>query len=164
MRPIQNDIETIVGYVKESLGLDNLKFYCSTPNEFIAMLNSLKSNDHMKYPFFFINSTDIRYNDYDKLCYVGDIVIATLSKPDFTSKAREEKSMTPILKPIFNEFLRYTKINKWVKLHKEGDMYVHYFYGKTGIVGYESGIFPDHVDAIQLKNYQFRVKKECKTN
>lgn len=162
MRPIQNDIETIVEHIKESLGLDNLTFYCSTPNEFVSMLNGLKSNTNLKYPFFFINSTDIRY--VDNVCYVGDIVIATLSKVNYKSKDREEKSMTPILRPILDAFIRYTKINKWVKLHKDGDVYVHYFYGKTGIVGYESGIFPDHVDAIQLKNYQFRVKKECKTN
>jgi hypothetical protein len=40
-------------------------------------------------------------------------------------------------------------------------MYPHFFYGKTGLTGYDGNIVPDFIDAIQLKNYVFRLKKEC---
>lgn len=160
MRPVQNDIYRIVEQIREYKKLDNITFYYSTPNEFIEHLTKLGNKQNRKYPFFFVNSLNVRYNEADKLCYVDDIVIATLSKPEWKADERELKSM-PILKGIYNEFIRRTKFDKYVKLHKEGDMYPHFFYGKTGLTGYDGSIVPDFIDAIQLKNYVFRLKKEC---
>jgi len=160
MRAVQNEIQRIVEDIKTYLKLDNITFYYSTPTEFIEHLTKLGNKQHRKYPFFFVNSMNVHYNETNRICYVDDIVIATWSKSEWKADEREEKSM-PIIKSIHKEFVRRTKFDKYVKLYKEGEVYPHYFYGKTGIVGYESGIFPDHVDAIQLKSNEFRLKKEC---
>lgn len=160
MRAVQNEIQRIIGYIKDDLNLDNITFYYSTPAEFIEHLTKLGNKQHRKYPFFFVNSVNVHYNETDRICYIEDIVIATWSKSEWKADEREEKSM-PVLKNIHKEFVRRTKFDKYVKLYKEGDVYPHYFYGKTGLVGYDGNIVPDFVDAIQLKGYQFRLKKEC---
>jgi hypothetical protein len=158
MNKIQTELERIVGYIKEDFNLDNLLFYYSTPAEFIQLLTA-KQTQKDKYPFFFVSSLNVKYDYKTNVCTMDDIVIATWSKDDWTTKKREQESMT-ILDPIYDEFLRRCYFDKNISLHVQGEKYPHYFYGKTGIIGHEEGIFPDHVDAIQLKNIKFRIFKQ----
>jgi len=158
MNELQTELERIVGYIKRDFNLDGLLFYYSSPAEFIQLLTATEKKRD-KYPFFFVSSINAKYDYKTNLCTVDDIVIATWSSADWTTKTRDEESMK-ILKPIYDEFLRRCYYDKNISLHKQGEMYPHYFYGKTGIIGYEEGIFPDHVDAIQLKNIQFRIFKQ----
>jgi hypothetical protein len=155
MTEIQKELERIVGYIKRGLKLDGLLFYYSTPAEFIQLLTSTSKHKD-KYPFFFVNSLNVKYDYKTHVCTVDDIVLATWSKEDWTTKKREQESMKR-LKPIYDEFLRRCYFDPNISLFKQGEMYPHYFYGKTGIIGHEDGTFPDHVDAIQLKNIQFRI-------
>lgn len=159
LRAIQQDMPDFIEVIRKRLNLDNITFYYSTKTEFIEMLKATKKNSD-KYPFFFINASDVQYNDTDMTCTVAEIVIATISEMNWKAPEREKESMT-ILKPIYSQFLELGRYHKYVKINKEGTMQPHYFYGKTGIDGYESGIFPDHVDAISLNNFVFRLKKQC---
>lgn len=160
MRALKPDMQRVMEFVKKRTGLDNIFVYYSTPNEFLDKLMLMQKEN--KYPFFFIDSQRVKYNDVDRTCTIEDMVIATLSKPEWTADKREELSM-PILKSVLNTFLDVTKMDMYVRLHKEGDIIQHYFYGKTSPLGYDGIIYPDFVDAIQLRNFQFRLKKECLT-
>lgn len=160
MRKIQKDMPDFIEMIRQRLSLDNITFYYSTKTEFINLLTATKEASD-KYPFFFINSVGVKYNELEQTCSVDEIVIATKSLMEWTAIEREQESMS-ILTPIYNAFLDLGKYHKYIKINREGDMTPHYFYGKTGIDGYESGIYPDHVDAISLNNFVFRLKKECK--
>ncbi len=155
MTPIQEEIKRVVGYIKRDLKLDNLTFYYSTPAEFIELLTATPAKKD-KYPFFFVNSINVRYDKNRQICSVDDIVIATWSDAKWRAEKREKESMS-ILKPIYDEFLRRCDFDKNISIHKEGELFPHYFYGKTGIIGHDGALFPDHVDAIQIKNTEFRI-------
>ena len=160
MKLIQNILETEAKRIQKSLGLDNLVFYYSTLNEFIETLNNLKKQN-LRYPFFFVHSDRVTYSDgkNDVICSVENIVIATLSDQKWTAAVRDLESFKPILLPIYEELYDGMQRNREINIHSHGDIHIHYFYGKEGIVGYEGLIFPDFIDAIQLKNYKFRISK-----
>lgn len=163
MKLIQDELERIVEKIKCELGFENTTFAYSTVAEFLQVLTN-KKTPKSKYPFFFINSVNVKYdnNGLDSICTVDDIVIATYSDSKWSAKQRDLQSFKPILLPIYEKFIDKLKRDRHVELVKEGTITIHYFYGKTGLVGYESGEYPDHVDAIQLKNFQFRLTNNCK--
>ena len=159
MKLIQDEIFTMAERIRVKLSLDAIKPYYSTPYEFVTMLSKLRSN--VKYPFIFINSIGVRYSD-DGIVTVPDVVFATLSDKNWSARERDEKSMKPILIPLVDEFERQLGFSRELRIQTVGDKTLHYFYGTTGINGYDGAIFPDHVDAIQLTNYRFRISKNCK--
>jgi len=148
-----------VKVVKALRNLTNVKFKCSTGNEFVHDLKLLK--DTVKYPFFFINSTAVEYdrqNPQETIISVGEIVIATKSLSEWTSEQRRSKSFEPILVPFLETFLEQVRVNsQGVVLSEEGKVKLHYFYGKQGLYGTDGNVFEDAVDAIQLLNFKFRI-------
>lgn len=163
MKLIQEELKRVIGNVQKDLCEDNITFYYSTVNEFLEVLAN-KKTAKAKYPFFFVNSVNVSYDNsgLDSICSVDDIVIAIDSMSKWNASDRDEKSFKPRLLPIYEKFIDKLKRDRHVEIVKEGTMIIHYFYGKTGLTGYEQGIYPDHVDAIQLKNFQFRLTNNCK--
>ena len=164
MKLIQEEMKRVIGYVQAELKFDNITFAYSTVTEFIQDLTATRSaND--KYPFFYVDSVGVTYepNGIDTICTVKTIVIATDSKPKWTALKRDEESVKPILLPIYDLFVDKLNRDRNIELFEEGDLIIHYFYGDTGLSGYDSGKFPDHVDAIQLNNYKFSLTNNCKT-
>jgi len=163
MKLIQDELCRIVGKIQEERNLDNLTFYYSTVNEFMQLLSN-KKTPKAKYPFFFVNSVNTSYDNtgYDSICSIDDIVIATYSDAKWSALERDKQSFKPILLPIYEKFIDKLKRDRHVEIVKEGEIIIHYFYGKTGLTGYDSGEYPDHVDAIQLRNFQFRLTNNCK--
>lgn len=160
MKQVQDELECLVNKIKKVLCFDNMTFYYSTPYEFISHISE-KKNVEDRYPFFFVSSLGVTYND--DICSVDNIVIATLSKPEWKSKDRDLKTFKPILIPVYDEFKTRLFNNRNLTLHTEGDVTFHYFYGETGIQGYEGLIFPNFIDAIQLRGFKFRItdNKTC---
>lgn len=160
MKYIQDILQTEVNRIRKELGLQNLTFYYSTLNEFIDHLAKL-GNQSERYPFFFVNSNRVTYNfeKNDCICSVENIIIATLSDPKWTATERDKESFKPYITPIYEEFECGMKKNREISIHSYGDLYIHYFYGKEGVTGYEGLIFPDFIDAMQLKNYKFRISQ-----
>jgi len=163
MKLIQDELEKVVAKVQTELMLDNLTFECSTVNEFLAILAN-KKTPIAKYPFFFVNAQGIEYHDSrtDVIVSVPDIVIATYSDSKWSRRERDEQSFKPILNRIYEVFEDKLNRDRNLDITTYGKRINHYFYGKTGLNGYEEGIYPDHVDAIQLRNFQFRIKNNCK--
>jgi hypothetical protein len=160
MTLIQDELIILTERIKESLNLPSLKFYYSTPYEFVTMMS--KAKDDVKYPFIFVSSIGVRYEEKD-LVVVPDIVIGTKSKAEWSALVRDERSMKPILIPILEELTRQIKsVSRRLSMNTYGSKTLHYFYGRSGLNGYEGTIFPDHIDAIQLQGYRFRITSQCK--
>lgn len=159
MKLIQDEIIVMAERIRVKLGLDAIKPYYSTPYEFVTMLTKLKAD--VKYPFIFINSIGVRYGDKGMVT-VPDIVVATRSDKNWSALERDTKSMKPFLIPIVDEFERQMRFSRELRIQTVGEKVLHYFYGTSGINGYEGVLFPDHVDAIQLINYKFRISNNCK--
>lgn len=134
-----------------------IKFYYSTPIEFINIVGKEDTNE--KLPFFFVNSMSA--TEKQDIWTVKDIVIATLSDINWTREKRDEINFRPILIPILQEFERWLMFDRDISIYKKGDTYFHYFYGETGLIGYDGQNFTQPVDAIQLKNFQIRMSKNC---
>lgn len=154
----QDNMPRVVETVRNKIGYSNLMFQFSTINEFIKTISDIK-DANSKFPFFFIHSIGVKYDDTSQnvICDVQDIIIATDSKPDWTREFREEQSMIR-LREILDAWLDRLRIDHKIDIVKYGNIVPHYFYGNTGISGYEGEVFPEHVDAIHLLNFQFRIK------
>ena len=159
---IKDALEPVLLQIQKELNFGNMNVYCSTNNEFVSVLAQYNKNAFdKKYPFFFINSTTVEYLE-DGIVNIGEMVIATLSDPNWTSGVRHENSFKPILLPIFDLFTKKLKSGvPTCHFIKQGKMKIHYFYGTKGIDGYDKNEFLDYVDAIQLLNYQVRTNKTC---
>jgi len=160
MTLIQDELILMAERMRVNLGFDALKPYYSTPYEFVTMMS--KAKDSVKYPFIFISSIGVKYEEKGVVT-VPDIVFGTKSKAEWSALTRDEKSMKPFLIPLIEEFERQLKhVSRKMGIHTYGTMTPHYFYGVSGLNGYDGLIIPDHIDAIQLQNYKFRISEHCK--
>lgn len=152
-----DNMPRVIEKVRTELGYPNLMFQFSTITEFIKTLSDMKS-DNDKFPFFFIHSIGVKYDNTEQnvLCDVQDILIAVDSKAEWTRDERDAQTM-PILRSILQAWIDRLHIDHKIDIVKYGDIISHYFYGTTGVNGYEGEIFPAHVDVIQLRNFQFRI-------
>lgn len=171
-KPIQIPMERVVGLIANNIDARKktepnyvegspftIRFYHSTPIEFVSVVGK-ESNKH-KLPFFFVNS--ISSNEKEGIWTIKDIVIATMSDKNWTSEVRDRNSFEPTLIPILQEFFRLLMFDRDISVYKTGETFFHYFYGETGLNGYEAQKFTQAVDAIQLKNFQFKMSKNCIT-
>jgi hypothetical protein len=162
MTTIQEVLKPELEKIRVELGFDNMNFYHSTPNEFIQLLMNLTNTDsRLKFPLFFVNSTTVKYEN--GICTIGELVIATKTDPMFRAEVRDEQSFKPILLPIYRKFHWDLKTGiRNAVMVKEGSVKLHYFYGKSGLYGYEGTTLPDCIDAIELNNFQIRIFNTCK--
>lgn len=151
---IQDELKCIADKIKTKLCLDNLLYMYSPIDEFHKKLTATKDKPD-KYPLFFLNSDNVRKEG--DVWTVGDIIVATLSNKDFNREKRDEYNVKQVLIPIYEEMLRRLTFDKHLSLYKEGRFEIKY--GKTFFEG--GAEVPDFVDAIHLKNFQFRIQ-ECK--
>lgn len=155
---IQDELERVCRNIQKQMGMDNLKFQYSTMNEFIKEMSKIK-NENKKFPFFFVHSLGVSYDNTnnDTICTVKDIIIAVDSNSQWTADIRDQKTIKPILLPIFDTFVDKLTRDRGIEIQSKGRVIVHYFYGNTGFAGYDGEIYPDHLDAIQLTDFKFRI-------
>lgn len=155
-------------WAKNDCNLDNMLFYYSTPTEFVEVLKETAKKDKFApYPFVFVNSQTVSYDRTNKnltTISVGELVIATITKPNYKSAERDLKTFKPILLPYMDAFLDRVTNGQGLVLQSYGTTKLHYFYGKEGIYGSEGNLFNDSVDAIQILDLEFRLTKNnnCK--
>lgn len=171
-KPLQISMERVVGLIANNMDEKmklrecyiegspfTIRFYHSTPIEFVSVVGKESNKD--KLPFFFVNS--IQTSEKDGIWVIKDIVIATMSDKNWTREKRDELNFKPILIPILQEFFRLLMFDRDLSVYQTGETIFHYFYGETGLNGYEAQKFTQAVDAIQLKNFQFKMSKNCIT-
>lgn len=155
MKSLQDILRTQVEEVRVALGLTCLKFKYSTGAEFVDELIKL-GKTKVKYPFFFVDSSTVEFNN--DTVKIGKMIIATLTSPEYNSEQRETKTFGDILFPISEEFIKEIWIsNRDIAVMKRGTVHAHYFFGNSGIYGIDGNVFSDAVDALELKNFQFRL-------
>ncbi len=171
-KQIQTSMERIVGIISNNIDKEmqknegyiegqpfKLRFYHSTPIEFVNVVG--KESVNQKLPFFFVNS--MLSSEGDGIWVIKDIVIATMSDKNWTREKRDAVNFKPILIPVLQEFHRILCFDRDLSVYRTGDTIFHYFYGETGLKGYEAHKFTQSVDAIQLKNFQFKMSRNCLT-
>jgi hypothetical protein len=144
------DVETSLYSLRQPF---KIKYYYSTPIEFVNIVG--KEAKKHKFPFFFVNALNTKYNK--DIVSINDIVIATATRSDWTSSKRKVESYDPILTPILNDFYRILRIHHNISLSDEGDTIFQMFYGDDTMIGHDSAKFDCPIDAIQLKDFKFRV-------
>ena len=90
--------------------------------------------------------------------------IATLTQPDWKLKDRNEKTLYPILYPIYHEFLRQiyycgyfinSKAPKNIKIDRP-------LWGLQGANGNTGNFFNDKVDIIEIQNLKLTTYGQCR--
>lgn len=143
----------------ESQNTFDLNFKYSTPTEFVSELTNWSENPvQAKYPALFINSMTVD-ETFDYIT-IGEIVIATLSDPNWNSQERDAYSFKPILNNLYrflDEGIKESRDMCYFDFPQTHSVKFHYFYGKAGLYGGEGNMFKDHVDAIEIKNLKLRI-------
>src|SRR5215217_6872485 len=124
----------------------------------LKLVNSLRDVDeaitgiHYIYghPLEVLNTLMLMSGDADL-----HFLIITGTNPNYTAPQREDFSFTPILHPIYGEFIE--QIRKSGLFSFEGstpkpyERFDRLFWGKEGLYGVEGNIFNDNIDAIEFK-------------
>jgi hypothetical protein len=135
-------------------------------NRLQKLTNSPQSKDK-KYPLVAL-FTDFRVNREQRFDMYGttslNIIIATLTQPDYYSEDRMAKNFKPILYPIYVELLNQLAKSKaffWYNpdeiAHTEID---RLYWGKEGLYGKTGNIFNDFIDAIEIQNLSILINNK----
>ena len=132
-------------------------------DSFLKIMSELveeSKTDPIRYPLFaLLQPYQSKLGDYNGSDITCDILIANLSDPHKNWEQREDGNYTPILLPIYSEFMTRlglegaieyegrTPDHKMIKLYHLGDV-------KGGHNGY---IIPDVIDAILIEGLSFRL-------
>ena len=156
---LRDSINLIACMAKENCRLDNLLFYQSGKSEFLDILSSkIEESQFDAYPFVFVNENTIsevvtRSNN-DKQVKIGEIVIATLTLPEYSASKRDDEVFNKILSPFVDEFIRILKSgHAGIVLMEIGDKLKKPYYGKDA----DGNPFKDSVDAYQITNLKIRI-------
>lgn len=91
------------------------------------------------------------------------LIIATSTKPEYSSEERLENTFKKILYPIQDIFL--DEVYKHRQFTYELDLAYtttdRFFWGKTGLYGNEGNMFNDYIDAIEISNLIVNIKNKC---
>lgn len=156
---LRESINLIACMAQENCGLDNLLYYQSGKSEFLDILAQKVAKDEFSaYPFVYVNEGTISEvgtkSLNDKQVKIGEIVIATLTIPTYSSKDRDDLVFEPILTPFTTEFMRILRAgHAGIMLMEQGDLNKKSYYGRE-----ENGNpFKDAVDAYQITNLKIRI-------
>ena len=88
-----------------------------------------------------------------------DFVIVNPTKAGYTTKQRREFNFTPILDPLYSEFLQALDNFIGIGINSENwDVTRRYYWGSQLV---EKNIFNDKLDAIEIKNLEIEVNINC---
>lgn len=91
------------------------------------------------------------------------IVIMTETDPNYKAPNRYTNTITPVLQPIYDLFIKYLESSKYVASE---DKYKHtkidrLYWGKEDTFGNSGNIGNDALDAIVIQNLNLRLIKQC---
>lgn len=137
-------------------------------SEIVDRLKSMNASpDHKdkKYPLIALFQ-DFKVVRGEKLSMYGsaslNIIIATLTQPQYLAEQRYTLNFKPVLYPIYNELLNQLSLHaqfyfKHPIQHTEID---RLYWGKEGLYGNNGNIFNDYIDAIEIQNLQVEIKNK----
>lgn len=122
-----------------------------------------------KYPLIWMLIGDnikeeIDYNKAIKRKAIGvSIIICSQTKREYSSKERYEHLFIPVLRPLYDEFIKQLKLNKSIGSENKYNhtYYENLFWGRNGLYGREGNIFNDMIDAIVIDDLDLLVLQNC---
>jgi len=90
-------------------------------------------------------------NDVDELGATLHIIIANVTKPEYTAPERYEHNFIPTLYPLLETFITYLKQHHNVNVVNSYKKIDRVSWGKKGLYSNTSNVFNDYIDAIELK-------------
>jgi hypothetical protein len=146
---------------------DALLFYHSSIYEFNETMKKLTSSSTpKKFPFIWINNGGgnvvSRFEQDTQYISIGQIILGTLSSPNYVSDVRTERVFKPILIPLKDNLMYVLDGNNTRAIQLLNQTYEsenHYFYGKDK----DENPFNDFIDVIEIKDIELRIKKDCET-
>lgn len=143
----------------QSQNLFDLNFICSTGEEFVDTLVGWNQKPtKAKYPVWFVNIDTI--DSQADWVTIGEMVLATRSKPEWNSKKRDAYSFKPILNNIYrfiDDGIKESQDFCYYDYPQTHSVNPKYFYGRNGLYSGKANTFKDHVDAIEIKNLKLRI-------
>ena len=164
MRYVVDDIGTVVAAMDVSAieGVDSVKYIYGHRRSVATRLNSRTE----KYPMIALRlPTTVNVVD-GRQHFNLEIIIATLTKGQYTEELRMDKIFRPVLHPLYLEFLKQLKnsgLFEWTgdqkyPPHEQTDMH---YYGITGPEGNSKQIFNDPLDGIEITNLKINSTNKC---
>jgi hypothetical protein len=172
---IERYITDIVGEVVTATATalsNSIHYEFGDMNEVVMLLSKMslyKQSAEKKYPLVAM-FTDIpenrgRATHIQSEITIPSIIIATFTSQKYTAKERMEKSIKPILQPIYDELLKQFKLHQAVDV-AAANLIVHQkinrlSWGQSALFQ-ENNAGTDFIDAIEIRNLELKVKtKKC---
>ena len=98
--------------------------------------------------------------DYEANC---SILILTVTNKQYLANDRIEKSFKKILHPIYDSFLNQIGLNQKIYndygVNPKHTKIDRLYWGREPIYNQKENLFSDFVDAVELKNFNLKIKK-----
>ena len=98
--------------------------------------------------------------DYEVNC---NILILTVTNKQYLANDRIEHSFKKILHPIYDSFLNQIKLSQKIYTdygtNPKHNKYDRLYWGREPIYNQKENLFSDFVDAVELKNFNLKIKK-----
>lgn len=89
-----------------------------------------------------------------------NVLIITDTSPTYKAPERYVKTFDTVLTPIYELFIKYCVNSRALNTPKNKIAHTkvnHLYWGKNGLYGNDGNVFNDFVDAIEIKNLDFKV-------
>ncbi|MFA6989829.1 MAG: hypothetical protein WC197_07150 [Candidatus Gastranaerophilaceae bacterium] len=89
-----------------------------------------------------------------------NIFIITDTLPTYKASERYVNTFDTVLTPLYNLLIKHMKLSRFIftPFNKSlGTPINHLYWGKNGLYGNDGNVFNDYVDAIEIKNLDFKV-------
>jgi hypothetical protein len=168
---IVNIVDDIVSKVRLEYDVENEKPYYlhGHPLEIINTLQeytNIASLKLKKFPLIALFE-DIDASEKEGLFLTKaklNVVIITDTLPSYKADERYTNSFDTVLTPLYELFIKYC-INSRVLFTPnrkiQHNRVNHLYWGKNGLYGNEGNIFNDYIDAIEIKNLDFKVYRNA---
>ncbi len=133
----------------------------------LLMKDKDKVYKFQKYPLFALRLPVNEEINADEVSTVSlNIAVLAFTDKNYTAKQRYDNVLTPILVPLYLDFIRKTNNNSEIMIngipeHTKTDML---FYGVSSLEGNERYIFNDPIDGIEMTDFNLTLTDNCKND
>lgn len=130
----------------------------------LQKLTKIASSQGNRYPLvaLFQDFDEVRGKDDTIEFTVSlNLIIASLTKPEYKAADRYKYNFKPILYPIYEELITQIKVSRYFKdpmtqySHKKTD---RMYWGRNGLFGKDGSVYNDFIDAIEIQDLELKVK------
>ena len=170
MKPVPEIIGELVQNIRAKYDPENslAPYYMhGHPQEIVNILSQKTHNQTLKFQKYPLIAL---FQDFDEDINGSrrdvnlNLVICTETKPEFEATERYQQTFGPVLNPLFALFFSELKKFYYLNILPDNITFTktdRVYWGRQGLYGSDGNIFDDHIDAIEIQNFNLSLITGC---